>query len=77
LDEVVKKTGIRRAELVQDKDEIGESFYFRVNGVDVFAGGSNWIPADNFLPRITEQKYRDWLQLAVEGGQNMVRYEMN
>ncbi|ETI25187.1 hypothetical protein G647_04560 [Cladophialophora carrionii CBS 160.54] len=73
LDEVVKKTGIRRAELIQDEDEIGESFYFRVNGVDVFAGGSNWIPADNFLPRVTEQKYRDWLQLVIEGGQNMVR----
>jgi beta-mannosidase len=74
LDEVIKKTGIRRAELIQDKDDIGESFYFRVNGIDVFAGGSNWIPADNFLPRISEQKYRSWLQLAIEGGQNMVRY---
>ncbi|KAG6871040.1 hypothetical protein C0993_003868, partial [Termitomyces sp. T159_Od127] len=34
---------------------------------------SNWIPADNFLTTITEQRYRAWLGLLRDGNQNMVR----
>ncbi|VUC21450.1 unnamed protein product [Clonostachys rosea] len=73
VDRSVKKTGFRRAELVQKDDKHGESFYFRVNNVDVFAGGSCWIPADNFLPRITPERYRNWVKLMAEGNQVMVR----
>lgn len=69
-----RKTGFRRGELVQEPDEIGKSFFFRVNGVDVFCGGSCWIPADSFTPRITEEKYRSWLQTLVDGYQVMIRY---
>ncbi|THY31173.1 putative beta-mannosidase [Aureobasidium pullulans] len=68
-----RKTGFRRGELVQEPDEIGKSFFFRVNGVDVFCGGSCWIPADSFTPRITEEKYRSWLQTLVDGYQVMIR----
>jgi len=35
--------------------------------------GSNWIPADNYLTEVTEERYRAWLQLMVDGNQNMVR----
>lgn len=35
--------------------------------------GSNWIPADMFLTRIKESDYRKWLQLFVDGNQNMLR----
>lgn len=73
VDTMIKKTGLRRAELIQKEDAYGESFYFRINNVDVFAGGSCWIPADNFLPRITKDKYRDWLNLMIEGNQIMTR----
>ncbi|THX27162.1 putative beta-mannosidase [Aureobasidium pullulans] len=68
-----RKIGFRRGELVQEPDEIGKSFFFRVNGVDVFCGGSCWIPADSFTPRITEEKYRSWLQTLVDGYQVMIR----
>jgi beta-mannosidase len=34
---------------VQTPDSVGKTFYFRVNGVDVFCGGSDWIPADSFV----------------------------
>lgn len=68
-----KKFGIRDIELVQDKDKYGRSFFFRVNGVDVFGAGSNWIPADSFTPRISESRYRQWLQLMVDGRQVVVR----
>jgi len=74
LDTVVKKTGLRRGELIQDVDKIGKTFYFRVNNIDIFAAGSCWIPADNFIPRISEDKYRKWLQMMVDGRQVMTRY---
>jgi hypothetical protein len=35
--------------------------------------GSNWIPADNFLTTVTEERYRAWLTLMRDGNQNMVR----
>ncbi|SPJ78522.1 related to beta-mannosidase [Fusarium torulosum] len=73
LDKTTKKTGFRRSELVQKDDSYGKSFFFRINNIDIFCGGSCWIPADNFLPRITPGKYRDWLELMIEGNQIMTR----
>lgn len=73
LDKRSKDTGFRRNELIQKHDSHGQSFFFRVNNIDIFCGGSCWIPADSFLPRITPAKYRDWLQLMVEGNQTMTR----
>ncbi|KAI0384778.1 glycoside hydrolase family 2 protein [Hypomontagnella monticulosa] len=72
-DEKSKLIGFRRSELVQEKDEFGKSFYFCINGIDVFSGGSCWIPADSFLSQIPAQRYRDWMKLLVEGNQNMLR----
>lgn len=75
MDSVTKKVGIREAKLIQRPlvDEPGTTFFFEVNGIPIFCGGSNWIPGDSFLPRITSQKYRDWVQLLVEGNQVMAR----
>ena len=70
---VTKRIGFRRAELIQEADINGKSFYFRINGVDVFAGGSCWIPADNFTPRLSPEKYRQWISLMVDGHQIMTR----
>ncbi len=71
---ISRKIGFRRAELIQEQDRYGKSFYVRINGIDIFAGGSCWIPADNFLPRISRERYRKWLELMVEGNQVMTRY---
>jgi beta-mannosidase len=73
LDVKIKKTGFRRSELVQNDDSHGKSFFFRINNIDIFCGGSCWIPADNFLPRITTAKYRNWLKLMIQGNQIMTR----
>ncbi|GJN70221.1 beta-mannosidase B [Purpureocillium lilacinum] len=74
-DSVAKRIGLRRAELVQRPldGQPGTSFFFRINNVPVFCGGSDWIPADNFLPRITPERYRDWVRLVAEGNQFMIR----
>lgn len=68
-----RRTGFRKGELIQEPDAIGKTFFFRVNGVDVFCGGSDWIPADSFTPRVTEEKYRKWLEMMVDGYQLMIR----
>ena len=40
--------GLRSIELKQEKDSIGESFEFIVNGKPVFMRGVDWIPASSF-----------------------------
>jgi beta-mannosidase len=67
-----KRIGLREIELIEDEDEWGRSFYFRINGVPMFAKGSNWIPADS-LHRVSDDHYRDLLQSAADGNQNMIR----
>ncbi|KAI1761750.1 glycoside hydrolase family 2 protein [Hypoxylon sp. FL1150] len=75
VDSVSKRIGIRKAELVQTplKGEPGTSFFFKVNGIPVFCGGSDWIPADNFIPRISKERYYDWVKLVADGNQVMIR----
>jgi beta-mannosidase len=65
--------GLRKIELVQEKDKSGSSFYFKVNDEPVFMKGANWIPADHFLPRVTKNKYRELLTAAKDANMNMIR----
>ncbi|EMD40849.1 glycoside hydrolase family 2 protein [Gelatoporia subvermispora B] len=75
LDSQTQKIAFRRARIVQDEliDQEGRTFLFEINNTRIFCGGSNWIPADSFLTRMTPERYRSWLQLLVEGNQNMIR----
>ncbi|KAF2095313.1 glycoside hydrolase family 2 protein [Rhizodiscina lignyota] len=73
--EVNKRAGLRHLELVQrpiPKHE-GLTFFFKVNNIPIYCHGTDWVPGDTFLSRITPQRYRDWIELAVEGNQNMIR----
>ncbi len=65
--------GLRTIELIQDKDSIGKSFYFKLNGVPVFMKGANYIPQDNFLPRVKKEKYETIIENAVDANMNMLR----
>ncbi|KAK4153335.1 glycoside hydrolase superfamily [Chaetomidium leptoderma] len=75
VDTVSKRIGLRRAELIQRplKEQPGTSFFFEVNNIPIYCGGSDWIPADNFIPRISRQRYYDWIRLVAEGNQFMIR----
>ncbi|KAI1878887.1 hypothetical protein JX265_003064 [Neoarthrinium moseri] len=73
VDEKSKMIGFRKVELVQTPDASGKSFYFRINGTDIFAGGSCWIPGSSYLSELSKEKYYDWIELLQRGNQNMVR----
>ncbi len=66
-------TGIRRVELVQERDLYGSSFFFRINGTPVFAKGANWVPADHFSARFNPGDYRRLVNEAAFAGMNMLR----
>lgn len=66
--------GFRTIQLVQTKDEIGESFEFVVNGVPVFMKGANWIPLHSFpVENKYDKKYRELLQASRDANMNMIR----
>jgi len=67
------KIGIRTIEVVQDKDNKGSSFYFKLNGVPVFMKGANYIPQDNFVSRVSKEQYIQLIQQATNSNMNMLR----
>ncbi|KAL4075886.1 glycoside hydrolase family 2 protein [Scleroderma citrinum] len=75
LDSRRERVAFRRVRVVEEAliDQPGKTFLFEVNNIRIFCAGSNWIPADSFFTAIKPQKYRAWLQLLVDGNQNMVR----
>ena len=68
-----RRIGLRSMELISEPDEIGRSFYFKVNGRSVFCKGANWIPADALAGRINEDYVRDLLISARDANMNMIR----
>ena len=73
LDADTKEVGIRSLRVVNEPDEAGKSFYFELNGVPVFAKGANYIPQDNFLPRVTPEQYEQTILDAANANMNMLR----
>ncbi|NHN31321.1 beta-mannosidase [Paenibacillus agricola] len=73
VDTYRKPFGIRTIELQLKDAQDQHSFAFVINGVKLFAKGSNWIPADNFIGAIPDQRYRDLIALSVDSNMNMLR----
>ncbi|HSY40283.1 MAG TPA: glycoside hydrolase family 2 protein [Polyangia bacterium] len=67
------RIGLRTLEVVNRHDAGGKSFTVVVNGTPVFMKGANWIPADSFVTRVTEAKYRSLLEAAAAANMNMIR----
>jgi len=79
-DRITRRIGFRTVELVREPDaepdtqgREGESFFFRVNGVPVYAKGANWIPAEAFYARVTRERLRSLLTSARDANMNMIR----
>jgi beta-mannosidase len=74
LDEKIGKFGVRKVELLEEP--IGEGmqgFRFRVNGVDIFCMGANWVPADCFPGTLKKERYEHLIRLTREANFNMLR----
>ena len=67
------RIGLRKIELIQQADQKGKSFYFKLNGVPVFMKGANYIPQDNFIPRVSSAQTKNLIQQAKAANFNMLR----
>lgn len=72
-DQKSQRVGLRTIKLDTSDDQYGRNFCFVVNGADIFAKGANWIPADNFITRVTEEKLRYMLGAMKDANMNLVR----
>jgi beta-mannosidase len=73
LDRYLYQVGLRKIELRQQEDQWGRSFVFVVNDIPIFVKGSNWIPADSFPTRISDEYLEGLIRSAAETHQNMLR----
>ncbi|MGL4737908.1 MAG: beta-mannosidase [Cellulosilyticaceae bacterium] len=67
------KIGLRQLGIKKEKDAWGEKFCFILNGKEIFAMGSNYIPEDNLLARTTEEKTHRLLSDCANAGHNCIR----
>lgn len=73
LDSKTERVGIRSLKVVHQPDKDGHTFYIELNGRPVFAKGANYIPSDNFLPRVTPANYKKTILDAAGVNMNMLR----
>lgn len=62
-----------KVQLVQETDDKGKSFYFKIDGKPVYMKGANYIPSDAFVTRMTKNEYRKVLTMAKDANMNMLR----
>ncbi len=73
LDTKKFKTGIRTFEMVDEPDSIGRAFYFKVNGVPMYAKGANYVPEEMIETWINADNTLKLLQMAKDAHFNMLR----
>ena len=75
LDRVTESVGLR--EISQRRNPgsppNAADWTFIVNGQPVYLRGANWVPADAFPARVTEDDYRAWLTMARGANLNALR----
>lgn len=73
FDEKTIKKGLRTIELVTEKDDWGESFYFKLNGIPIYMKDANYIPQNSFQNWVKDSDYEILLQDVVDSNMNMLR----
>ncbi|MDN5332834.1 MAG: beta-mannosidase [Sphaerochaeta sp.] len=71
---VEKRIGFRTLQVrTETERDGGKPMVFNVNGRDIFAKGTNWIPLDALPSRLTADRYEYLLQSCVDANMNMIR----
>jgi beta-mannosidase len=65
--------GVKKVELVQEKDQWGTSFMLKINDKPIFCKGADYIPDDIFPARISDSLLRSRVQTMADCHFNMVR----
>lgn len=68
-----KRIGLRTVKLVREKDKWGENFCHEINGIRFFAMGADYIPEDNILSRLNEERTRKLLEQCCHCNFNCLR----
>ncbi|WP_070136934.1 glycoside hydrolase family 2 protein [Crocinitomix algicola] len=67
------KIALRKVELINQKDEFGTSFYFKINDTPLFIKGANYIPQDLFVPRVDSASYENLIKQVANANINLLR----
>lgn len=67
------KIGIKSSELVREADQWGTSYYFKINGRQLFCKGADYIPQDIFPARVKDEQIEEMVETMAESNFNMIR----
>ena len=73
LDHKRFRVGIRGVELLQEKEEGGRSFLFRINGRRLFIRGANWVPLNAVYGEIKDEDYDASFRRVMDSNLSMLR----
>lgn len=59
--------------VIRTPDETGEGFHVQVNGQPIFMKGANYIPGDNLITRVSDDKYQRVIDEALAANMNSLR----
>lgn len=65
--------GIRKTELLQEKDEWGTSYVVRINNQSIFCKGGDYIPQDIFPARVSDSSIINLIEQLKQSNFNMIR----
>ncbi|QHW34819.1 glycoside hydrolase family 2 protein [Paenibacillus rhizovicinus] len=73
LDERSFTIGLRELTVNTEADQWGNAFAFRVNGVDIFSMGADYIPEDNLVGRLSAERTERLIRDCVRANFNTIR----
>ncbi len=73
VDTVTKTIGLRMLALSQEKDEFGQEFCFKVNGIKIFSMGANYVPLDSLPSRISKERTEQLIKDCIFANFNSIR----
>lgn len=73
IDTMEKTIGLRTLTVSTEPDGYGEEFCFVVNGIKIFSMGANYVPMDNILSRVTEERLEGLIQDCIKANFNSIR----